>query len=166
MSDSSSKIRWDGGAVQIAPLPLDSSPILENMHRYHTYKMHTSSCQETLRKTMEETLWEVGASRCLQVAGAGSNGLIFSQIDLLARPPPYPILNKTCERKQGWGDLMFGLLDNPYIFMDYPGGWRWKKKVIVRCYNQYPNLDAKICATENIRIYPILFILCIGPAGN
>ena len=122
--------------VSLAPFSLDSSPILENMHRYHTYKMHTSSCQETLRKTMEEALWEVGASKCLQVAGAGSNGLIFSQIDLLAKPPPHPILNKTSQRKKGWGDLRFGSLDNPYINMDYPppqfwnwGGRRWKKKV-------------------------------------
>ena len=66
---------------------------------------------------MEETLWEVGASKCLQVAGAGSNGLIFSQIDLLAKPPLHPILNKTCQRKKGWGDLMFGWLDNPYIYI-------------------------------------------------
>ena len=65
---------------------------------------------------MEETLWEVGASRCLQVAGAGSNGLIFSQIDLLAKPPLHPILNKTGQRKEGWGDLMFGWLDNSYLY--------------------------------------------------
>ena len=45
------------------------------------------------------------------------------------------------------------------------GGRRWKKKVIVRCYNQYPNLDAKICATENIRIYPIYPIYSLHRTG-
>ena len=60
---------------------------------------------------MEETLWEVGASRCLQVAGAGSNGLIFSQIDLLAKPPLHPILNKTSQRKEDWHDEIWCLGD-------------------------------------------------------
>ena len=35
----------------------------------------------------------------------------------------------------------------------------------MRCYNQYPNLDAKICATENIRIYPIYPIYSLHRAG-
>ena len=152
--------------VSLAPFSLDSSPILENMHRYHTYKMHTSSCQETLRKTMEETLWEVGASRCLQVAGAGSNGLIFSQIDLLAKPPLHPILNKTSQRKEDWHEEFWCLGDwTIHIFiLDYPplrfwnwGGKRWKKKVKV-------SIQILMQRYAQLKILGyIQFILCIGP---
>ena len=45
--------------------------------------------QSEIPKTIEEMLG-VGACGCLQVAGAGFNGLIFPQIDL----------RKTVERKQ------------------------------------------------------------------